>query len=211
MLTKVPHSIEPKPIIGQTEPSSELRFESEPEQVKDLVDFSFKSAAYTNDPYDLSKEFNIGDLYRDRIKLKNHIIAYAVVNKFNLEHILGNEYKIVNTDPVGLQYILGIPKETWSNPYIPMNTEWLTQIMLRARITEEAKNSQARLAPWATDYYGTCSCRWWQTMGIPYEHGVRAFGLANVDPTTRISEYFTNDTYKAIYEPIWIPIRGIEQ
>ncbi|KAF6157929.1 hypothetical protein GIB67_015245, partial [Kingdonia uniflora] len=28
---------------------------------------------------------------------------------------------IWNTDPVGLQYILGIPKETWSNLYIPMS------------------------------------------------------------------------------------------
>ncbi|KAF6154978.1 hypothetical protein GIB67_018415 [Kingdonia uniflora] len=28
---------------------------------------------------------------------------------------------IQNTDPVGLQYILGIPKETWSNLYIPMS------------------------------------------------------------------------------------------
>ncbi|KAF6153317.1 hypothetical protein GIB67_003507, partial [Kingdonia uniflora] len=39
---------------------------------------------------------------------------------------------------------------------------------------------------------GTCSCRWWQMMGIPCEHGVHALGLVNVDPTTRISEYFTN-------------------
>ncbi|KAF6142754.1 hypothetical protein GIB67_018465 [Kingdonia uniflora] len=58
---------------------------------------------------------------------------------------------------------------------------------------------------------GTCSCRWWQTMGIPCEHGVRALGLANVDPATRVSKYYTNNTYKAVYEPIWIPIRGIEQ
>ncbi|KAF6136949.1 hypothetical protein GIB67_030713 [Kingdonia uniflora] len=57
---------------------------------------------------------------------------------------------------------------------------------------------------------GTCSCRWWQTMGIPCEHGVRALGLANVDPTISVSEYYTNNTYKAVYEPIWIPIRGIE-
>ncbi|KAF6136712.1 hypothetical protein GIB67_018715 [Kingdonia uniflora] len=57
---------------------------------------------------------------------------------------------------------------------------------------------------------GTCSCRWWQTMGIPCEHGVRVLGLANIDPITRISEYFTNDRCKAAYEPIWIPIRGIE-
>ncbi|KAF6175762.1 hypothetical protein GIB67_035889 [Kingdonia uniflora] len=81
MLTNVPFSIEPEPIIGQTEPSAELRFELQPEQVKDLVDFWFKYVAYIEDPYDFSKEFNIGDLYRDRIKLKNHIRAYAVVNK----------------------------------------------------------------------------------------------------------------------------------
>ncbi|KAF6154502.1 hypothetical protein GIB67_028394, partial [Kingdonia uniflora] len=88
---------------------------------------------------------------------------------------------------------------------------------------EEAEKSQARLTPWATDHcesrkfmadsltYGTCSCHWWQMMSIPCEHGVRALSLANVDPTTRVSEYFTNDTYKVVYEPIWIPIKGIEQ
>ncbi|KAF6166287.1 hypothetical protein GIB67_008715 [Kingdonia uniflora] len=64
-------------------------------QVKDLLDFQFKSAAYTEDPYDFNKEFIIGDLYRDRIELKNHIRAYAVESKFNLEHVLSNEYKIV--------------------------------------------------------------------------------------------------------------------
>ncbi|KAF6165597.1 hypothetical protein GIB67_021867 [Kingdonia uniflora] len=95
MLTNVPLSIEPQPIIGQTETSAEFRFEPQPEQVKDLLNFLFKSAAYTEDPYDFSKEFNISDLYRDKIELKNHIRAYAVVNKFNLEHVLSNEYKIV--------------------------------------------------------------------------------------------------------------------
>ncbi|KAF6171980.1 hypothetical protein GIB67_029398, partial [Kingdonia uniflora] len=39
---------------------------------------------------------------------------------------------------------------------------------------------------------GTCSCRWWYTMGIPCKHGAHALGLANIDPTTRVSEYFTN-------------------
>ncbi|KAF6141052.1 hypothetical protein GIB67_006497 [Kingdonia uniflora] len=352
--TDVPPSNEP----------AEFRFEPQPEQVKDLLDFLFKSAAYTEDPYDFSKKFNIGDLYRDRIELKNHIRVYAVVNKFNLEHVMSNEYKIVvrckghkcswliyaislvgsvmfrvstycflhtcirveteggnaykaassrwaasiikqkqrkdpnykpsriiddmqihynidvtynlawcakekahaemrgsfqhayqlltsyfaevrnpeiinvvpkvflfaihtfcafhisnniktslestriafrmaaealtsidfdkhmnairNTDPVDLQYILGIPKETWSNLYIPMS-----------RI--DSVNIED----------GTCSCRWWQTVGIPCDHGVRALGLANVDPTTRVSEYYTNNTYKVVYEPIWIPIRGI--
>ncbi|KAF6150260.1 hypothetical protein GIB67_017160 [Kingdonia uniflora] len=48
-------------------------------------------------------------------------------------------------------------------------------------------------------------------MGIPCEHGVRALGLANIDSTTRVSEYFINNTYKVVYEPIWISIRGIEQ
>ncbi|KAF6160958.1 hypothetical protein GIB67_007599 [Kingdonia uniflora] len=58
---------------------------------------------------------------------------------------------------------------------------------------------------------GTCSCRWWQTMGIPCKHGVCTLGLANIDPTTCVSEYYTNNTYKAVYEPIWIPIRGIDR
>ncbi|KAF6160222.1 hypothetical protein GIB67_016658 [Kingdonia uniflora] len=167
MLTNIPLSIEPEPIIGQTETLAEFRFEPQSEQEKDLQDFWFKSVAYTEDPYNLSKEFNIGDLYRDRIELKNHIRAYAVVNKFNLEHVLSNEYKIVMTSYGRTDYV---------------NIE-----------------------------DGIFSCRWWQAMGIPCEHGVRALDFANVDPTTCVSEYYTNNTYKAVYEPIWIPIRGIEQ
>ncbi|KAF6159087.1 hypothetical protein GIB67_032704 [Kingdonia uniflora] len=58
---------------------------------------------------------------------------------------------------------------------------------------------------------GTCSCRWWKTIGIPCEHIVRALGLANIDPTTPVSEFFINDTYKVAYKPIWIPISRIEQ
>ncbi|KAF6151093.1 hypothetical protein GIB67_042428 [Kingdonia uniflora] len=136
---------------------------------------------------------------------------------------------IRNTDPVGLQYILGIPIEIWSNLYIPMSRygvaytnhveswnnvilkvrdlpihmfiEELRRICLKMSYTyrEEAEKSQTRLTSWATYH-----C-------IPCKHGVRALGLANVDPTTRISEYFTNNTYKTVYEPIWIPIRRIEQ
>ncbi|KAF6171981.1 hypothetical protein GIB67_029399 [Kingdonia uniflora] len=95
MLTNVPLLIEPEPIIGQTEPLAELRLEPQPKQVKDLVDFRFKTVVYVEDPYDFSKVFNIGDLYRDRIKLKSHIRSYAVVNKFNLKYVLSNEYKTV--------------------------------------------------------------------------------------------------------------------
>ncbi|KAF6149570.1 hypothetical protein GIB67_009591 [Kingdonia uniflora] len=47
MLTNVHLSIEPEPIIGHTEPLAEFQFEPQPQQVKDLVDFWFKSAAYT--------------------------------------------------------------------------------------------------------------------------------------------------------------------
>ncbi|KAF6168523.1 hypothetical protein GIB67_015070 [Kingdonia uniflora] len=378
MLTNVSLSIEPEPIIGQTKTSAEFQFEPQPKQVKDLLDFRFKYVAYTDDPYDFSKEFNIGDLYREMIELKNHIRTYAVVNKFNLEHVLSSEYKIVmrgsfkhayqlltsyfaevrlvdpdfvfdiqttsckdnrftrnpriinvvpkvfsfaihtfcafhisnniktalestriafrmaaealtsidfdkhmnaiqNIDPVGLQYILGIPKETWYNLYIPMSRygvaytnqvkSW-NNVILKVRdlsmhvfieelcricsemsytYREEAEKSQARLTSWVTDHCkskkfvvdsltcrvhtshhhfqmtsygrtdfvniedGTCSCRWWQTMGIPCEHRVRALDLANVDPTTRVSEGYTNNTYKVVYEPIWIPIRRIKQ
>ncbi|KAF6148867.1 hypothetical protein GIB67_014238 [Kingdonia uniflora] len=69
-LTNVLLSIEPELIIRQSETSAEFRFEPQPEQVNDLLDFWFKFAAYTEDPYDFSKEFNIGDLYRDKIELK---------------------------------------------------------------------------------------------------------------------------------------------
>ncbi|KAF6135194.1 hypothetical protein GIB67_035265 [Kingdonia uniflora] len=272
--------------------AAEFQFEPQPEQVKDLLDFRFKSTAYTKDPYDFSKEFNIGDLYRDRIKLKNHIRAYAVVIKFNLEHVLSNEYKIVIrgnfeytyqlltsyftevrlADPdfvfdiqtmsckdkrftrYGVAYTNNV--ESWNNVILKVRDlpihvfiEELRRICSEMSYTysEEDEKSQARLTSWATDHceskkfvadsltcrvrtsrhhfqmtsYGrtgsiiiedcTCSCRWWQTMGIPYEHRVRTLGLANVDPTTRVSEYYTNNTYKVVYEPIWIPIRGIEQ
>ncbi|KAF6135437.1 hypothetical protein GIB67_027311 [Kingdonia uniflora] len=81
MLTNVSLSIEPEPIIGQTETSAKFRFEPQPEQVKDLLDFPFKSAAHTEDLYDFRKEFNIGDLYRDRIELKNHIRAYIYATR----------------------------------------------------------------------------------------------------------------------------------
>ncbi|KAF6151404.1 hypothetical protein GIB67_020628 [Kingdonia uniflora] len=89
---------------------------------------------------------------------------------------------IRNTDPVGLQYILGIPKETWSNLYIPMSryrvtytnhAEGWNNVILKVKdlpihvfieelrricsemsytYREEAEKSQARLTPWATDY-----------------------------------------------------------
>ncbi|KAF6169818.1 hypothetical protein GIB67_034210 [Kingdonia uniflora] len=270
MLTNVPLSIEPKPIIGQTKPSAELRLEPQPEQVKDLVDFWFKSTAYSEDPFDFSKEFNISELYRDRIELKNRIRPYVVVNKLNLEHVLSNEYKIMMRGNIehayqqltsnftevryGVAYTNHI--ESWNNVILKVRDlpihvfiEELRRISSEMSYTysEEAEKSQARLMPWAMDhcesrkfvadsltymacisYYhfqmasygiadslniedGTCSCRWWQTMGIPYEHEVCALDLANIDPTTRVFEYFTNDTYKAAYEPIWIPIRGIEQ
>ncbi|KAF6166184.1 hypothetical protein GIB67_023894 [Kingdonia uniflora] len=110
--------------------------------------------------------------------------------------------------------------ESWNNIILKVRDlpihvfiEELRKICSKMSYTyrEEAEKSQVHLTPWATDHYGTCSCRWWQMMGIPCEHGVRALGLANIDLTTRISEYFTNNTYKAVYEPIRIPIRGIEQ
>ncbi|KAF6173903.1 hypothetical protein GIB67_039854 [Kingdonia uniflora] len=188
----------------------------------------------TEDPNDFSKEFNIGDLYRYMIELKNHIRAYAVINKFNLEHVLSNEYEIMMRGSFQHAYQLlmsyfaevryGVAYtnhvESWNNVILkvidlPIHVfiEKLYRICSEMSYTysEEAEKSQARLTPWATDHYCTCFCRWWQTMGIPCEHRVHALGFANVDPTTRVSEYYTNNTYKAVYEPIWIPIRGIEQ
>ncbi|KAF6158213.1 hypothetical protein GIB67_015007 [Kingdonia uniflora] len=245
MLTNVPLSIEPKPIIGQIETSAEFQFKPHPEQVKYLLDFWFKSVVYTEDPYDFSKEFNIGDLYRDMIELKNHIRAYTVLNKFNLKHVLSNEYKIVvrckghkcswriYATRYGVAYTNHV--ESWNNVILKVRDlsihvfiEELRRICSEMSYTyrEEAEKNQARLTPWATDHcesrkfiadsltcrmVHTFSCRWWQTMGISCEYEVRALGLANVDPTIRVSEYYTNNTYKAVYEPIWIPIRGIEQ
>ncbi|KAF6153242.1 hypothetical protein GIB67_036588 [Kingdonia uniflora] len=88
---------------------------------------------------------------------------------------------IQNMDPVGLQYILGIPKKIWSNLYIPMSrygvaytnhVESWNNVILKVNdlpihvfieelhricseisytYREEAKMSQVRLMPWATD------------------------------------------------------------
>ncbi|KAF6141057.1 hypothetical protein GIB67_006502, partial [Kingdonia uniflora] len=116
------------------------------------------------------------------------------------------------SDLVGLQYILGNPKEIWSNLYIPMSRyrvaytnhieSWNNVIL---KMTSYGRTDSINIED------STCSCRWWQLMGIPCKDRVRALGLANVDPTTPISEYLSNDTYKAVYQPICIPIRGIEQ
>ncbi|KAF6174355.1 hypothetical protein GIB67_020718 [Kingdonia uniflora] len=293
VLTYVPQSNEPFQTIPTNVPfsnepfipqSTKFQLELHPEQVKDLLDFWFKSATYTEDPYDLSKEFNIVDLYRDRIELKNYIRAFAVVNKFNLEHVLNNEYKIAvrckghkcswqiyatrceasfnahtnylraTLQKYGVTYINHV--ESWNNVILKVRDLPIHVFIVELRricsemsytYREEAEKSQARLTSWATDHCksrnfvtnsltcrvrtsrhhfqitsygrtdsvniedGTCSCHWWQTMGIPCEHGVRALGLANVDPTTRVSVYYKNNTYKAAYETIWIPIRGIEQ
>ncbi|KAF6142035.1 hypothetical protein GIB67_038003 [Kingdonia uniflora] len=157
MLTNVPLSIEPGPIIGQTEPSAEFRFESQFEQVKDYVNFQFKSVVYTEDLYEFSKKFNIGDLYRDRIVLKNHIRAYTVVNKFNFVHVLSNEYKIVFR--YGVAYTNHV--ESWNNVNMKVRDlsiqvfiEELRRIYSEMSYTyrEEAEMSQARLTPWATDH-----------------------------------------------------------
>ncbi|KAF6172625.1 hypothetical protein GIB67_041948 [Kingdonia uniflora] len=181
MPTNVPLSIEPKPIIGQTETLAEFWFEPQPEPVKDLLDFWFKSVAYTEDPYDFSKEFNIDSETTESwtyfmemlgsnfygydttfvvISDRNPIIINVVpkvfpfaIHMFCAFHISNNikttlesmriafrmaaealtsidfdKYMnaIWNTDPVGLQYILGIPKETWSNLYIPMSRYGVT-------------------------------------------------------------------------------------
>ncbi|KAF6174693.1 hypothetical protein GIB67_008748 [Kingdonia uniflora] len=322
MLTNVPLLIEPEPIIGQTETLAEFRFEPQPEQEKDLLDFRFKSVVYTEDPDDFSKEFNIGNLYRDKIKLKNHIRAYAVVNKFNLEHVLSNEYKIVvlckghkcswriYVTRLVSSVIFRVSTYCSMHTCIRVETEDARQLSARIPTTYELlyRNSETTeswtyfLEMFGSNFrcYGTrfvvisdrnpiiknvvpkvfpfaihTFCAFYISnnikttlenmriafgmvaealtnidfdkhmnviqnidpvglqyildtksliqimlrvritlflkMGIPCEHGVRALGLANVDPATRVSEYYTNNVYKAVYEPIWIPIRGIEQ
>ncbi|KAF6157103.1 hypothetical protein GIB67_041564 [Kingdonia uniflora] len=149
MLTNVLLSIEPETIIGQTKTSVEFWFEPQPEKVKDLLDFRFKSTAYTEDPYDLSKEFNIGDIYRDRIKLKNHIRAYAVINKFNLEHVLSSEYKIMmrGSFEYAYQLLTSYFAEVRYGVACTNHVESWNNVILK-----EAEKSQACLTPWATDH-----------------------------------------------------------
>ncbi|KAF6167487.1 hypothetical protein GIB67_031688 [Kingdonia uniflora] len=54
MLTNVHPSIEPEAIIEQIKTSAEYRFKPQPKKVKDLLDFRFKSVAYSEDPYDFN-------------------------------------------------------------------------------------------------------------------------------------------------------------
>ncbi|KAF6155261.1 hypothetical protein GIB67_019787 [Kingdonia uniflora] len=206
MLTNVPLSIEPEHIIGQTEPLDARQL---------LVRIP---TAY---------ELLFGSKTRRPPKVGHTSwrclgIISTIMTLDSSSSLTGMPYGVAYTNYV----------ESWNNVILKVRDlpihvfiEELHRICSEMSYTyrEEDEKSQARLTPWATDYCvskktdsvniedGTCSCRWWKMMGIPCEHGVHALGFANVDPTTRVSAYFTNDIYKAVYEPIWIPIRGIEQ
>ncbi|KAF6158951.1 hypothetical protein GIB67_042032, partial [Kingdonia uniflora] len=149
ILTNILLSIKPEPIIGHIKPSEDL--------------------------YDFSKKFSIGDLYRDRIELKNHIRAYAAVNKFDLEHVLSNEYKIVMRGSFEHAYQLFTSYfaevryevaytnhvESWNNVILKVRNlpihvfiEELRKICSKMSYTywEEVEMSQSHLTAWATDY-----------------------------------------------------------
>ncbi|KAF6140887.1 hypothetical protein GIB67_042300 [Kingdonia uniflora] len=105
---------------------AEFRFESQPEQVKDLVDFWFKSITYTEDLYDFSKDFTIGDLHRDRIVLKNHIRAYAVIYATRL---LG--YALFKVSTYCSMHICIRVKTDGENAYKAAFSKWVTTIFKR--------------------------------------------------------------------------------
>ncbi|KAF6145765.1 hypothetical protein GIB67_016214 [Kingdonia uniflora] len=199
MLTNVPLSIELEPIIGQSKTSAEFRFEPQSEQVKDLLDFWFKSAAYKEDPYDFSKEFNIDTESLTKIPIHMFIEELRrIYSEMSYTYMEEAEMSQARLTP-------------WAMNYCESRKFVADSLTCRVRTPRHhfQMTSYGR-----TDYVniedGTCSYRWWQTMGLPCEHRVRTLGLANVDPTTPVSEYYTNNTYKTVYVPIWIPIRGIK-
>ncbi|KAF6136696.1 hypothetical protein GIB67_018699 [Kingdonia uniflora] len=164
MLTNVSLSIEPKPIIGQTETSAEFRFEPQPEQVKDLLDFWFKSTAYTKDPYDFSKEFNIDTESLTQIMSRVEITEEAEKSQARLTPWTTDHCESIKFVIDSLTYRVRTSRHHF-------------------QITSYGRTDSVNIED------DTCSCRWWRTMGITCEYGVRALGLANVDPTTRIPEY----------------------
>ncbi|KAF6151069.1 hypothetical protein GIB67_042404 [Kingdonia uniflora] len=57
-----------------------------------------------------------------KITLESTMIAFRMAGNALTNIDFDKHMNVIwNTDPVGLQYILGIPNETWSNLYIPMS------------------------------------------------------------------------------------------
>ncbi|PIA29353.1 hypothetical protein AQUCO_06000012v1 [Aquilegia coerulea] len=56
-----------------------------------------------------------------------------------------------------------------------------------------------------------CTCKWWQTMGIPCEHAVSVIRECQMDPYTFCGVYYKRETYMETYKKNWRPTRGKDE
>ncbi|KAI5442403.1 hypothetical protein KIW84_011467 [Lathyrus oleraceus] len=45
----------------------------------------------------------------------------------------------------------------------------------------------------------TCTCNFWELVGIPYRHAVAALGFRNQSPEDFVDDYYSKDTYEKCY------------
>ncbi|PIA28804.1 hypothetical protein AQUCO_06600016v1 [Aquilegia coerulea] len=57
----------------------------------------------------------------------------------------------------------------------------------------------------------TCTCKWFQTMGIPCEHAMAAIKEVGFDPYKFVEVYYLEETYIETYIEEWTPTRGKEE
>ncbi|PIA36754.1 hypothetical protein AQUCO_03200018v1 [Aquilegia coerulea] len=61
------------------------------------------------------------------------------------------------------------------------------------------------------DSLKTCTCKWFQTMGIPCEHAMAAIKEVGFDPYKFVEVYYLKETYIETYREEWTPTRGKEE
>lgn len=54
----------------------------------------------------------------------------------------------------------------------------------------------------------TCSCNFWELVGIPCRHAVAAINMKGDDPTTYVHDYYTKVYYQDCYDQVISPING---
>ncbi|PIA30014.1 hypothetical protein AQUCO_05700012v1 [Aquilegia coerulea] len=57
----------------------------------------------------------------------------------------------------------------------------------------------------------TCTCKWFQTMGIPCEHAMAAIKEVGFDPYKFVEVYYLKETYIETFREEWTPTRGKEE
>ncbi|KAJ7976276.1 Transposase, mutator type [Quillaja saponaria] len=54
----------------------------------------------------------------------------------------------------------------------------------------------------------TCSCRAWDSTGIPCKHAIAAIGYNNLAPESFVHQYFSKEIFERTYEPFIHPVNG---